>query len=157
MSVEKEGPFPSVTAVAAVAAVTERAPERVRVTAIPPDLPVDHLDTPNVFALCVGKSFDVIGRNGELLELAVGEVMGVAPSMHSIWIEPQYTDAVFTSLRLSDKMLRFVINAVEFRIAAFEAEIANPQSSEDAVADAGNDRMLLLSALAYLREQAAAQ
>jgi hypothetical protein len=148
MAVDEEGSIP---------AGIERAPERVQVTAIPPDLPVDDLATQNVFALCVGKSFDVIGRNGELLELAVGEVMGVAPSMHSIWIEPQFTDAVFTSLRLSDKMLRFVIDAVEFRIAAFAEEIANPQSSEDAVADAGNDRMLLVSALAYLREREAAQ
>ncbi len=154
MAVDKQGPL---GAAAVRTALTERAPERVQVTAVPPDLPVDDLDTPNVFALCVGKSFDVIGRNGELLELAVGEVMGVAASMHSIWIEPQYTDAVFASLRLSGKMLRFVIDAVEFRIGAFEADIANPQSSEDAVADAGNDRMLLLSALAYLREQAAAQ
>jgi hypothetical protein len=148
MAVDEEG---------SLASVFDRAPERVQVTAIPPDLPVDDLATQNVFALCVGKSFDVIGRNGELLELAVGEVMGVAPLMHSIWIEPQFTDAVFTSLRLSDKMLRFVIDAVEFRIAAFAEDIANPQSSEDAVADAGNDRMLLVSALAYLRERDAAQ
>jgi hypothetical protein len=151
MAVDEKGPLPEV-----IEHVPEREPERVRVTAVPPGLPLDDLATPNVFALCVGKSFDVIGRNGELLELAVGEVMGVAPSMHSIWIEPQFTDAVFTSLRLSDKMLLFVIEAVEFRIAAFAAEIEDPQSSEDAVADAGNDRMLLLSALAYLRERAAA-
>jgi hypothetical protein len=130
-------------------------PLRVRVIGIPPDLPIDDLDTPGLFAKCVGKSFEVIGKNGELLELAVGEVLGVAASMHSIWIEPEYTDANFTSLRLSGKMLLFMIDAVEYRIAAFDAEIADPRSDENTVADAGNDRMLLLSLLAYVREQAA--
>ena len=67
--------------------------QRVRVIASPPELPVDDLDTPALFAKCVGKTFSVIGSNGDWLELAVGEVLGVAPFMHSIWIEPQYTDA----------------------------------------------------------------
>jgi hypothetical protein len=66
--------------------------ERVRVIAIPAKLPQDDLNTPELFAKCLGYSFDVIDRNDELLELAVGEVMGVAPYLHSIWIEPQYTE-----------------------------------------------------------------
>lgn len=89
--------------------------ECVRVTAIPPGLPHDDVDTPGVFAKCVGKSFEVTGRNGELLELAVGEVMGVAPAMHSIWIEPHYTDALLPSY-VSRRKLWFVIDSVEFRI-----------------------------------------
>jgi hypothetical protein len=66
--------------------------ERVRVITIPAKLPQDDLNTPELFAKCLGHSFDVIDRNDELLELAVGEVMGVAPYLHAIWIEPQYTE-----------------------------------------------------------------
>ncbi len=66
--------------------------QRVRVIAIPPGLPQDDLNTPELFAKCLGHSFEVVGQNGELLELAVGEVMGVEPFIHSIWIEPQYTE-----------------------------------------------------------------
>jgi hypothetical protein len=66
--------------------------QRILVTAIPPDLPQDDLNTPELFAKCLGYSFEVVGRNGDLLELAVGEVMGVAPYLHSIWIEEKYTE-----------------------------------------------------------------
>jgi hypothetical protein len=130
------------------------SPERVRVIAVPPGLPNDDLGTPDLFAACVGKSFDVIGRKGDLVELAVGEVAGVEDFVHSIWIEESYTDLSFTQLRLSDKMLRFVIDAVEFRIAAYARDIADPVTSENDAADAGNDRMLLNAALDYLKERA---
>jgi hypothetical protein len=130
------------------------SPERVRVIAVPPSLPNDDLGTPDLFAACVGKSFDVIGRKGDLVELAVGEVAGVEDFVHSIWIEESYTDLSFTQLRLSDKMLRFVIDAVEFRIAAYARDIADPVTSENDAADAGNDRMLLNAALDYLKERA---
>jgi hypothetical protein len=130
------------------------SPERVRVIAVPPGLPNDDLGTPDLFAACVGKSFDVIGRRGDLVELAVGEVAGAQDFVHSIWIEESYTDLSFTQLRLSDKMLRFVIDAVEFRIAAYARDIADPVTSEDDAADAGNDRMLLNAALDYLKERA---
>jgi hypothetical protein len=63
----------------------------VLVIAIPPDLPHDDLNTPELFAKCLGHSFEVVGRHGDLLELAVGRVMGVAPYLHSIWIEEKYT------------------------------------------------------------------
>jgi hypothetical protein len=66
--------------------------QRVRVTGIPADLPQDDLNTPELFAKCLNRSFEVVGQNGELLELAVGEVLGVAPYIHSIWIEKQYTE-----------------------------------------------------------------
>jgi hypothetical protein len=127
--------------------------EQVRVIAVPPGLPVDDLNTPDLFAACVGNSFDVIGRNGNMVELAVGAVRGEAPHMHSIWIELQYTDLSFAQLRLSDKMLRFVIEAVEFRIAALTRDIEDPATSEDDTADAGNDRGLLMAARNYLRER----
>jgi hypothetical protein len=124
--------------------------EKARVIAVPPSLPVDDLNTPDLFAKCVGQSFEIIGRNGDLVELAVGAVRGVAPHMHSIWIETHYTDLSFTQLRLSDKMLLFIIEAVEYRIAAFTREIDDPAMSEDDVSDASNDRALLMAARAYL-------
>jgi hypothetical protein len=65
---------------------------RVRITTIPPGLPQDNLNTPALFEKCLGRSFEVVGRNGELLELAVGEVLGVASYLHSIWIEERYTE-----------------------------------------------------------------
>jgi hypothetical protein len=64
---------------------------------IPPDLPQDDLNTPELFTKCLGRSFEPIGRNGELLELAVGEVMGVSPYLHSIWIEEKYTEILANS------------------------------------------------------------
>jgi hypothetical protein len=64
----------------------------VRVIAIPPNLPQDDLHTPELFAKCLGHSFEVVNRNGNLLELAVGEVMGVQAFIHSIWIEEAYTE-----------------------------------------------------------------
>lgn len=130
---------------------------QARVIAMPPGLPIDDLNTPDLFADCVGQSFDIIGRNGNLVELAVGAVWGEAPHMHSIWIEEQYTDLSFAQLRLSDKMLRFVIDAVEFRIAAFSRVIEDPATSEDDVADAGNDRGLLMAARDYMRQQTEAR
>jgi hypothetical protein len=66
--------------------------QRVRVIAIPPNLSQDDLNTPELFAKCLGHSFEVVGKNGDLLELAVGEAIGVAPYLHSIWIEEQYTE-----------------------------------------------------------------
>jgi hypothetical protein len=67
--------------------------QRVRVIAVPPDLPDDALGTLDLFRKCVGHCFDVVRRNGHLLELHVGEMMGEAPYMHSIWIETEYTYA----------------------------------------------------------------
>ena len=133
-----------------------RNPERwaeTRVIAIPPGLPDDDLGTPELFAACIGQSFEVIGRNGNLVELAVGAVRGQAPYMQSIWIEEQFTDLSFAQLRLSSKMLRFVIEAVEFRIAAFTRKIEDPATSEDDAADASNDRRLLMAAREYLIER----
>jgi hypothetical protein len=134
----------------------ERRPElrlETRVIDVPPGLPVDDLGTPELFAACIGKTFEVIGRNGDLVELAVGTVRGQAPYMHSIWIEEQFTDLSFPQLCLSEKMLRFVIEAVEFRITAFTRVIDDPDTSEDDVSDASNDRGLLMAARNYLIER----
>jgi hypothetical protein len=59
---------------------------------IPTGLPQDDLNTHDLFVKCLGHSFEVISRNNELLELAVGEMVGVASYIHSIWIEERYTE-----------------------------------------------------------------
>ncbi len=56
--------------------------QRVRIIAIPPGLPQDNLNTPKMFAKFSGHSFEMVDRNGDLLELAVGEIMRVAPYIH---------------------------------------------------------------------------
>ena len=60
----------------------------VRVIGVPERLP-DSPETLEVFRRCVGRTFPIIDiAAGGLLELEVGEVMGVHPVMHSVWIEP---------------------------------------------------------------------
>ena len=54
-------------------------------------------------------------------------------------------------LELSDKMMRFLIEAVDYRVAAHSAEIGSRQLSEDDSADASNDRALLMSLNRELR------
>ncbi len=125
-------------------------PIRARVIGVPPGLPVDDLDTQGLFEACLGKSFDVIGRIGDLIELAVGEMRGKAPHIHSIWIEEDYTDLSFGQFRMSDKMLLFVIEAIEYRIAAYTCTIEDPATSEDDASDASNDRGVLMTAREYL-------
>jgi hypothetical protein len=118
-----------------------------------------------MIAACLGHSFDIVGRKGNLVELAVGHMRGDAPYMHSIWIEEAFTDLSFPQFRLSPKMLRFVIDAIAFRIAAFTQEIEHAsiaarfdvlpeaaESRENQVADASNDRALLIAAQDYLQD-----
>lgn len=69
--------------------------DRVRVIHIPPVLPQDHrLNTQSLFELCVGRVFSIVGFNGALLELEVGEVLGKNAYMDSIWIEPEFVEIV---------------------------------------------------------------
>jgi hypothetical protein len=56
-------------------------------------------------------------------------------------------------LELPAKMLRFVIDAVEERIAGYSRALADASLSEDELADIGNDRMLLMSAVDYLKRE----
>ncbi len=127
--------------------------EQARVIAVPPNLPMDDLNTAELFVACIGHSFEVIGRTRDRVELAVGAMRGQAPYMHSIWIEEEYTDLSFAQIRLSSKMLLFVIEAINFRIAAFTQVCDDSAASENDVADASNDRMLLIAARDYLQEQ----
>ena len=106
--------------------------------AIPPRLPNDDLQTRTVFEKCIGQTFDVVGEKDDLLELEVGVVMGVEPYMHSIWIEKAYTDASLIEVRFSSKMLSFVIEAIEYRIAAYDRAMKDPAISENDLADMSN-------------------
>jgi hypothetical protein len=56
-------------------------------------------------------------------------------------------------LELSAKMLRFVIDAVEERIAGYSRALEDASLSEDELADIGNDRMLLMSAVDFLKRE----
>jgi hypothetical protein len=119
---------------------------QVRVIAIPPGLPDDDLQTRAVFEKCIGQTFEVVGEQDDLLELEVGAVMGVEPHIHSIWIEEAYTDASLIEVRLSGKMLGFVIEAIEYRIAGYNRAMDDPTISEDDLADMSNDRAVLRAA-----------
>ncbi len=73
--------------------------DRVRLVAIPDDLPCDDetggLRTKTVFGRCVGRVFPVVGVNDlGYAELEVGEVNGLAPHMETIWVEPKYLAVV---------------------------------------------------------------
>lgn len=65
--------------------------DKVRVARLPQQLPqreADDLRTRQIFELCVGRVFPVVGLVNGLIELEVGEVVGERAYMHSIWIEP---------------------------------------------------------------------
>jgi hypothetical protein len=64
--------------------------DKVRVLKVPPVLPEGELRTRALFEQCVGRIFPVVGIQNNLLELEVGEVLGKAPHMDSIWIEPEF-------------------------------------------------------------------
>jgi hypothetical protein len=73
--------------------------DRVRVIAIPADLPEDErMQTRALFEQCVGRTFsiasikEVEGLPYPLIQLDVGEVNGHAPYLETIWIEPQYLE-----------------------------------------------------------------
>ena len=74
--------------------------DRVRVVQVPPVLPPDtELNTRSLFELCVGRVFPVVGFNGTLIEVEVGEVLGKPAYMDSIWIEPEFVEIVETGKR----------------------------------------------------------
>jgi uncharacterized membrane protein len=123
---------------------------KVRVTAVPPNLPAENQ---TLFEECVGKTFDLIEQRGEMLELWVGQVMGVAPHLHSIWIETTYTDQNLIELRLSAKMLIFTIESLELQIAQNTQSMIGGKLSEDDLADISNDTALLRVILEYMKQK----
>jgi hypothetical protein len=57
------------------------------------------------------------------------------------------------TLELPAKMLRFLIEAVEFRIAAYAKDVAENALSEDEISDISNDAALLRSLTTELRRK----
>lgn len=49
-----------------------------------------------LFELCLGQTFPIVGLQGRLLELEVGEVLGQKAFMTSIWIEPEFVEFIDT-------------------------------------------------------------
>jgi hypothetical protein len=68
--------------------------DKVRIKSLPSELPEGELKTRSLFELCVGRVFPIVGVQGNLLELEVGETLGKKPYMDSIWIEPEYVELV---------------------------------------------------------------
>ena len=72
--------------------------DQVCVIGIPDDLPDNDMRTREVFDRCVGRVFSVVGIQVGQLELEVGEVIGEAAYMHSIWIKPEFVAVVKTAI-----------------------------------------------------------
>jgi hypothetical protein len=68
--------------------------DEVRVVTIPSRLPEDEMNTRSLFELCVGRVFPIVGFQGDLVELEVGEVLGKEPYMDSVWIEPEHIEVI---------------------------------------------------------------
>jgi hypothetical protein len=69
--------------------------DRVKVMAVPPGLYNDGvLNTKSLLEACLGRQFPVIAIEQGLLELHVGELNGQPAYLHSIWIEPEFVEAV---------------------------------------------------------------
>jgi hypothetical protein len=64
--------------------------DKVEIAMIPAALPEGDLRTRSLFEVCGGRIFPIVGFQAHLLEVEVGEVLGGAPYMHSIWIEPEH-------------------------------------------------------------------
>ncbi len=78
----------------------------VRLTGIPPDAKDDQeFSTLSLFRKCLGKTFTVQGfQNVEglpypLIQLDVGEVVGVESYMESIYVEPEYLEVLSSDPR----------------------------------------------------------
>jgi len=77
--------------------------DRVKLVGMPPALPEDaEFKTRSLFEKCLGKTFIVAGfQNVEglsyaLVQLDVGDVLGEASYMHSIFVEPECLQVVQT-------------------------------------------------------------
>jgi hypothetical protein len=77
--------------------------DTVRVVKLPPGLVEGKLKTKTVFRRCLGKVFPIVGFQKKWVELEVGEVVGKASCMETIWIEPEYVELVKVSKKRSTK------------------------------------------------------
>lgn len=69
--------------------------DKIRVIRVPAGLRDDgDLRTRTLFDLCLGRIFPIAGIETNQIELHVGEVLGAPAYIHSIYIEPEYVEAV---------------------------------------------------------------
>jgi hypothetical protein len=68
--------------------------DKLRIVKVPPNLPEGDLKTATLFQCCVGHMFPVVGFQGHLLELEVGEIRREPAYFESIWIEPEFVELV---------------------------------------------------------------
>ena len=77
--------------------------DKVRVIGIPKGLSDNDMQTKQVFELCLGRIFPIEDIRPVkdlpygLVELLVGEVVGEADYIHSIWVEPEFLEVVDTT------------------------------------------------------------
>ena len=71
--------------------------DKVKLIGIPPDTRKDdELQTRALFEKCLGETFTVAGLETveglpyQLVRLDVGHVLGKAPYLETIWVEPEY-------------------------------------------------------------------
>ncbi len=71
--------------------------DKVKLIGIPPDTRDDDvLQTRTLFERCLGETFTVSGLQAvkglpyQLVQLDVGHVLGKAPYLETIWVEPEY-------------------------------------------------------------------
>jgi hypothetical protein len=74
--------------------------DRVQLIAIPPDVKDDaELQTRALFEKCLGKTFRIAGFESveglpcQLVRLDVGDAIGKAACLETIWVEPAYLQA----------------------------------------------------------------
>jgi hypothetical protein len=77
--------------------------DTVRVIKMPSRLVEGNLKTKTVFRRCLGKVFPIIRFQKKWVELEVGEVVGKAPCMETIWIEPEFVELVEISKKRPKK------------------------------------------------------
>ena len=69
--------------------------ERVRVVKVPGGLQDGpELKTKTLFERCLGQIFPIMGFDGDLLALDVGEINGLAPYLETLYIEPSCVEIV---------------------------------------------------------------
>lgn len=57
-----------------------------------------------------------------------------------------------STVNLSPKAIRFLVEALEFRIAAYQAQLDEPELQDDEASEITNDMMFLESLLQDLKE-----
>ena len=68
--------------------------DKVKVAKVPSDLPAGDMQLQTLFLGSLGKTFPIVGFDGDLVELHIGEVFGKAANFHRIWLEPSHVKMV---------------------------------------------------------------